>query len=298
MDNEQARFILQSFRPDGADAKDPEFAEALALAAEDRELGEWLARERAQDAAFAAALSDVAIPEDLRESILNVLSGNGEGEWTSMDEQFVGALAGVRAPDGLREQILAAMAVESGGAKAAPKRTWAWLRSASIAAAVVLGVWLAFQLPGGDPTGGPRLAALTPVTMEREAVSQLKKRFKLDRENPNHAALFDFLAKNDLPVPKELPPGLEGVPAVGCKVMKLDGHTASLVCFKMKESGMVHLVVMSLDEVTGDFGALSDAKKKCSQCPVSGWSSARWTDDENAFMLLGKMKADEMAEAF
>ena len=55
MDKEQAKFILQSFRPDGADAQDPDFAEALALAAQDRELGDWLASERAQDAAFAAA---------------------------------------------------------------------------------------------------------------------------------------------------------------------------------------------------------------------------------------------------
>jgi hypothetical protein len=298
MDKEQARFILRSFRPDGADAQDPEFAAALALAAADRELGEWLARERAQDAAFAEALSGLAIPEDLRNSILDVLNGSGEGEWTAMDEEFVGALAGVRAPEGLREQILAAMTVESGGAKAAPKRAWNWLRSASIAAAVVLGAWLAFQVPGSGLSNGSALVALTPVAMEREAVSQLKQHFALDREDPDHAALFAFLARNDLPVPKTLPPGLEGAPAVGCKIMKLYGHKASLVCFKMRESGVVHLVVMDLDEVTGDFGALEDAKKKCRRCPVSGWSSARWTDNENAYMLLGDMKADEMAEAF
>ena len=56
MDKERARFVLSCFRPDGADAGDPDFAEALRMAAGDRELGEWLARERAQDAAFAQAL--------------------------------------------------------------------------------------------------------------------------------------------------------------------------------------------------------------------------------------------------
>ena len=80
MDKEQARFILQSFRPDGADAKDPDFAEALAVAAEDRELGDWLSAERAQDATFAAALGDLSIPEELRDSILSVLEGEGEDE--------------------------------------------------------------------------------------------------------------------------------------------------------------------------------------------------------------------------
>ena len=60
MDKEQAKFILQSFRPDGADAADTDFAEALQLAVEDRELGEWLADERATDAAFAAVAGGVA----------------------------------------------------------------------------------------------------------------------------------------------------------------------------------------------------------------------------------------------
>ena len=50
MDKEQARFILRSFRPDGADVNDQDFAEALALATANRELGEWLAAERAFDA--------------------------------------------------------------------------------------------------------------------------------------------------------------------------------------------------------------------------------------------------------
>ena len=75
MDKEQARFILRSFRPDGADVDDKDFAEALALATENRELGEWLADERAFDAAFAKALSSVELPETLRQDILGCLAG-------------------------------------------------------------------------------------------------------------------------------------------------------------------------------------------------------------------------------
>ncbi len=74
MDNEQARFILRSFRPDGADAGDPDFAEALKLAMENRELGEWLASERAFDAEFANALGTVDLPENLREDIMACLA--------------------------------------------------------------------------------------------------------------------------------------------------------------------------------------------------------------------------------
>ena len=126
MDKTEAQFILQSFRPDGADARDPAFAEALALAAQDRELGEWLARERATDAAFSAALAEVEIPDVLRNQILAVLSGEAGGEFSEMDAAFVEALASVQAPAGLRDQILAAMSAESAPGNA-PKRVRAWV---------------------------------------------------------------------------------------------------------------------------------------------------------------------------
>ena len=153
MDKEQAKFILQSFRPDGADADDPQFAEALSLAVEDRELGEWLAQERATDAAFAALLSEVEIPEDLRESIITILTGGAvNGELGEMDADMVGALSSLRAPEGLRDEILAAMEVSASGkvTKFPEKARWRnprWLSAAAVAAAVVLGAVVALSLP-------------------------------------------------------------------------------------------------------------------------------------------------------
>ena len=93
MDNQRAQFILQSFRSDGADAHDPDFVVALPLAPEDRELGEWLARERGQDVAFAHALSDLKIPEDLRDAVLAMLeSADGRRQacvsFTEQEEAF------------------------------------------------------------------------------------------------------------------------------------------------------------------------------------------------------------------
>ena len=76
MDKEQARFVLRSFRPDGADGSDRDFAEALALATADRELGEWLAAERAFDAEFARALASIELPENLRDEILQGLAAS------------------------------------------------------------------------------------------------------------------------------------------------------------------------------------------------------------------------------
>ena len=112
MDKEQARFILRSFRPDGADVKDRDFAAALAMAMENRELGAWLAGERTLDAAFAQALTSVALPETLRQDISGCLAderGDFPQAEAARDAALSDALASVTLPSALRNQILAAM---------------------------------------------------------------------------------------------------------------------------------------------------------------------------------------------
>lgn len=70
MNTTEAKFILQACRPDGQDAEDQRFAEALAQAKQDPVLGEWLARERAFDTEVAAKLRGVQPPDGLRAAIL------------------------------------------------------------------------------------------------------------------------------------------------------------------------------------------------------------------------------------
>lgn len=70
MDNQEAKFILRAYRPGGADANNPTFAEALEQARRDPELSKWLEREQALDRAVAQKLRAVAAPAGLRETIL------------------------------------------------------------------------------------------------------------------------------------------------------------------------------------------------------------------------------------
>jgi hypothetical protein len=70
MNTQQAKFILQGYRPDGADAGDATFAEALEQARHDLVLRDWFAREQAFDAAVSAKLGEVQAPAGLREAIL------------------------------------------------------------------------------------------------------------------------------------------------------------------------------------------------------------------------------------
>ena len=56
MNREEAQFILQSYRPNSADAHDPQFKEALSLVRQDPELALWFTAEQAMDRAFVAKL--------------------------------------------------------------------------------------------------------------------------------------------------------------------------------------------------------------------------------------------------
>lgn len=82
MNNNEAKFILDAYRPSGRDADDPAMAAALAQAKNDPALGAWLAREQAHGGAMSAKLREIVPPAGLREAILaggRVSGGKTEG---------------------------------------------------------------------------------------------------------------------------------------------------------------------------------------------------------------------------
>lgn len=70
MDKNEAKIILQAYRTNGADAAEPHFSEALALAQQDAELKAWFEEQQAFDRVVTAKLRSAPVPEDLRASIL------------------------------------------------------------------------------------------------------------------------------------------------------------------------------------------------------------------------------------
>lgn len=70
MNNEEAKFILQGYRPNGADAGDATFCAAVEQAKSDPGLAGWFAKQQAFDAAVSAKLAQVTPPSDLRAAIL------------------------------------------------------------------------------------------------------------------------------------------------------------------------------------------------------------------------------------
>jgi hypothetical protein len=70
MDNREAKFILNAYRPGGQDAHDPHFAEALEQVRRDPILQRWFDESVAFDTAMTEKLFATPVPSDLRESIL------------------------------------------------------------------------------------------------------------------------------------------------------------------------------------------------------------------------------------
>lgn len=297
MDNQQAKFILQSFRPDGADAQDLDFAEALGLAAEDRELGEWLTQERARDAAFAAALSDVPIPEDLREAIFGMLE-EAAPEMTDFDYAFVGALASVTPPVGLRDQILNAMEVEQ---KVITTKLSSWKKWSTRVAAVA--AVLAISFVGLTKFAGPKtIAGTNSEEIHQSAINLLSSPiFSLDLKNPNQEQLFTYLKSQDLPAPEQLPAGLQGLEGVGCKYLEIGENKsrASLICFRQENDNVVHLVMMKKEEIDhSDLPQIGGAIHDCARCESEKWSTTQWSDEQYAFLMLSQMEPAQLAALF
>jgi hypothetical protein len=304
MDKEEARFILRCFRPDGADAENPDFAEALAWAAKDRELGEWLARERASDAAFASALAAIDIPGPLRDEILAGLAverGDAAGSPDDFDRAVIGAMSGITPPPGLREEILSAMARTG----AAPRRSH-WRFGAPLAAAA--GIALAFLLSPRDPAPETRTAANTPATatspeglpigvVEAGFIQTYESPgFRFEKKDPDLHVLFQHLKSVELPCPSGcLPKGLKRAAGLGCRELEIAGKRGAVICFK-NEGETLHLVVFKRCDV------------KC-QLPAEGepsivtrgeWTTARWQRGDRVFVLMGKQGIDakRLAEMF
>lgn len=307
MDKEHARFVLRCFRPDGADAGDTDFAGALRLAAEDRELGEWLARERADDAAFSASLDRVPIPGDLREEILAGLAAE-RGETTPaadpLDAPFIGALATIEPPPFLRDRILAAMAAPL----PAVRKRFPWFR-VGLPTAAAAGIALAF-LPDRGPSPDSA-SALPPTEISVAKVSQrvplesVKAGFIqayesqsliLDRKNPDHEALFTHLKSKALPCPgcHCLPAGLKEAPGIGCRELVVNGKRGSILCFDRGKNGVVHLVIFRRKDISGDL--------PCSEHPrlsrEKEWASACWADEDDVFMLIGATDEKSLSALF
>jgi len=302
MDKEHAKFILQSYRPDGADAQDPHFAEALQLAAEDRGLGEWLANERADDSIFVEALSTVDIPDGLRDEILAVLEHDQSTDFdTEIDGLFFGAVASVQPPAGLREQILSAMEVEVSNDQAKVVRfPGKWKALAAVAAiAAVLAVGFVSVNSFSSGTEDNQLAM---HSVQLQSGKLINASHEVEFNDNSLDGVNQWLVKKGLPKADTIPRGLiQTKTKGGRKVIFDNGVEASMIFFEKKKVGEFYLMILEADSVQSldkiaDLGEVE--LKRCSTCPVTRFNVTSWKDNNKVYMLLSNAKKQDVIELF
>ena len=95
MDSQQAKEILGLYRPGLDDAGDPFFAEALAHAQRDPELGRWLEQQHGVDAALRRKFDEIDAPANLEQEILSECKVVRPSIWRERRVLLVAAAAAV-----------------------------------------------------------------------------------------------------------------------------------------------------------------------------------------------------------
>ena len=204
MTNEEAKFMLSGYRPNGADAADAEMASALAQAERDPALKKWFENEQAFDQIVADKLGSIA------------------------------------APSGLRESILAGTKMSSASApKPSPK--W-WLQPWSIGLAAAAAVVVAFTLTISEPEiRTARLPGMDPIL--KVALADFGGAHgmgpKADRLGAFGAWLIDDNSRLGADV---MPVDLAELEAYGCRTINVAGHEVFEICFQ-RESGWYHVFI-------------------------------------------------------
>ena len=244
MDNNDAKLILQVCRPGGEDASDPFFAEALEQARLDPALRIWFAEQQAKDERMRGALQIIVPPHDLRDMIVR----------TQKIAQF---------PSG------------------ASRRKTQFVTLLAIAACILFLLVAGGLIRLGMDRNEDHASTFAAVTQQ---ILDLKRhdRVSLGEMSSDPAKLRSWLAERGAPSDFKVPPGLRGIPSLGCQTYDLNGVKVSLVCFALGPDQFVHVFVMDRDAIKD---APTDATP--SVRTDGGVAVVTWSAGDKSYVLVG-----------
>ena len=234
IDNEQAKLILQAYRPDGEDADDPSFSEALEQARVDPELAKWFAEQRAFDEAMRKALQ-TRIP-----------------------------------PVGLRDSILLTKKISALPRRQPSRPVWRRPRVMALAASIVVLLAAAVLIrPGAEHY----ISHPMTVAAFSHQVLDLNDRVSLGKMSNKPAELRAWLAERGAPSDFELPRGLRDAQGLGCQSYTIGGAKVSLLCFMLGQDQFVHLFVVDRDALKDAAPNASRVIRTEGGIPLATWTS-------------------------
>ncbi len=259
MTPEEAKKLLQAYRPSGADADDAEMRAALETAQADDALKAWQDQESSFDKAFAAKLQEVAPPADLKERIL-AAAANRQAQPTAPE------------PEAETQPEENVVPFQPQPSRSEGGLSSLWSRVLPLAASLILIVGLAFFLNQEAATeSGPRIVASDEVEpaldalfadmiLDAEMMTRGERTFQHNYVGNTRADLH--LVSEDLtgnpaadhrpPAPEmaAIPDALELDKPLGCKAFIWNGRAVGSVC--IGERNTRHLYWGSRESMDAD----------------------------------------------
>lgn len=278
MNIEEAKFILQSYRPSDEDRNDPVFSDALALLETDSELQAWHAAEVEFDRMFQEKVQAIQPPAHLKASIL----------------------AGMRAT---AQHSPEPVATEPMVAQPDTTQRSFWNANNLLAAAAVIAVLLvAGNLMNFAPASSDEVADSTLASnVQAEGIfAHLTDHFEqefnqFDKRDRDLGALVAYLDQHNAPLPvaASLPGSLSDDQTMGCVKTTFNGHSVSMICFST-DQGPVHLY-------TTDMAALPAGE--ASELPEFFTDRSRrfyrtWEEDGKLHILANEKSEDVLKNLF
>jgi anti-sigma factor RsiW len=249
MNREEARLILQSYRPAGQDAADPQFAEALALAKQDAELAAWFAEQQKFDAQISREIKSLPAPSDLKAKIL--ARGNSQRQ----------KIVELPAPAWWRDLFSFNSPVS-------------WAMAAAML--ILFSVAIFWRQAEKSTT---RFADYS-VQMVSAAVNDTNH---VDVADSDMKQVVAWLGEHHGESQFVLPVALNGSSGLmGCRVLNWHGQKVSMLCYGLKDSGHVDLFVAEADY-------FSDAPPPDEPQFASrgGMPTASWSHDGKVYLMVG-----------
>lgn len=248
MNREEARLILQSYRPGGQDAADPQFTAALALAKSDAALAAWFAEQQKFDAQISREIKSLAAPLDLKAKILATANPQ-------------------------RQKIVELPA------PAWWRNLFSFSSPVSWAMTTVVLILLSLAIFWKQPKDSARFADYS-AQMVYAAVNDSTH---VDVENKDMKQVVNWLAEHHGENKFVLPVALDGDSGLmGCRVLDWHGHKISMLCYGLKNSGHVDLFVAKANIFSG---ALPEDKPQF--VSSGGMPTASWSHDGKVYLMVG-----------
>ena len=243
MNNEEAKLILQTYRSGGQDANDPRFREALEQAQRDPELARWFANEQALDSRISTKLNrSITPPANLKAQLL-------------AQRKIVRPVIWWQRPV-VRYALAACLALF----------------------ATVAVVWFNGWRANEFHAQGKGFAAYRETMADFTA----NKLNRLDLKSSDVTEVRRWLTEKDSHGDLVLPAGLDGRPSLGCRVLDWNDHKVSLICFKLENRQVVHLLVV-------DRSLFKDAPPESPLFNQLGEAATvSWSRGEKTYLVVSK----------